>query len=160
MNSRAFGLLVGTLVTSFIRVWRSNWIYTRRLLFAFIIILAVPPVEHYWLARVAIPQVPVSSIIGMFAASLLLLSFASVVYVCLYFLRQALQVEKNVNLVRSRYRQPVAPTSGSFNVMPDNRAWAAEELERLKKSGILLDTDKTEIEDLARDMGFRPKPTR
>lgn len=150
-------MLAGRIVIAFRRVWNSNRIDLYRLLGAAGIVLMVPPVIQYWLSRVQVPPVPISAIVAMAVASFFLLSFASVVWVCLNFARQMIQVTAS----RAGYTPPVhrtdiaEQTGGSFSATSDSRLWATEQFEDLKRQGVLNDTDVRDVEDFMKEISKR-----
>lgn len=138
-------------------LYRSHRKNLRRLLVIGIIIVAVPPVVRYWMERIPIERslsIPIETSIAIVAGALFLAAFGTVMYVVLHFMRHLVEMERNVQLVRTQKRRAVEATEGSFIPMTEDRAWATEQIEMLTRQGILTETDKTEIEALAKEMGM------
>ncbi len=137
--------------------------FVRRCLIVAAIVYALPPATQYWLSHVPVPEVPVSAIVAMFAAALMLLSFAAVVYVAFHFARAIGYAEQRVVMAPGAPARPPiigpvdrTPSDGSFTAPSDQSTWAKEQLEVLKRKGILTETDRMDIlniEQLAEEMG-------
>lgn len=123
-------------------------------------ILVIPSITRYWLSRVALPVVPLSAIVAMVAASLMLFAFASAMYVAFLFLQQtalAPQVyPQQPGAPSAPYRRgiPQPETGGSFIPMSDEGAAIQEEIAKLRKKGILKDEDTMSLEERAMEIGL------
>lgn len=140
------------------QVYRSKGV--RRLLVILILIVAVPPIFRYWMERIPLERlpsfsVPIETSIALIAGAIFLTAFGMVTYVVLYSLRQMTQIERQVQIVQAQKRKAAAEaTEGSFTPMTDDKAWATEQMDLLTRQGILTQTDRTEIEELAKEMGM------
>lgn len=115
-----------------------------------LIVIALPPVVQYWLSHIAFPAVPISAIVAMFCAALVLFAFGFVMWVALTMMREMLDVQ--MYGCRRRGAVSTIPTGGSFSVPSDDRMWAVEQLEDLKKKGFLTDSDTRDIEEKMKEL--------
>lgn len=150
MSVQGIGWWFGRLVASVQRSWTSGFL--KRVAFAVVAIVLVPQVADYWLKRVPLPAVPASAIAAMLAASLLFMAFGFAIHAIII----AIQSVQVVNRQQGYYR-PNGPRSagseGSFAPHTDEQAWTVEQLELLKAQGVINESDQTEIENLAREIG-------
>lgn len=157
MSAESIGRIAGRMVTFGQKRWRNNRTLVLRLVAGILLVYALPPATQYWLSHVRFPDVPVSAIFAMLAAATMLLALAIVAYVGFHFLRQIPIAERTVvvnasNAARRSIAQP--ETAGSFVPVTDTGAWAQEQLLDLERKGILTKTDRTEVEELAEEMGM------
>ena len=148
---RACGYGVGWLY----RGLRSTWV--RYGTIAALVVVLVPPVVDYWLSRVAIPEVPITALVAMGLGSMLLITFGGSLYVLFLFLSAILQSERSGtgSVAVARRRRATEETEGTFVPGNEERAWAQEQMETLKRAGLLTETDAMDIETLARENGFK-----
>jgi len=159
LTAATLGRWTGQAVTGFSQLYRSNRTTLRRLLVMGIVIVAVPPLLRYWMERIHLERMPAFSVpietsIALLAGAFFLAAFGAVMYVVLHFMRHLVEMERNVQIVRTQKRRAVDATEGSVIPMTDEKAWATEQIDMLTRQGILTETDKTEIEELAKEMGM------
>lgn len=152
MSAQTAGKIIGHLVTLIQKLWSANARRVWYLIWASIVILAVPPITQYWLSHVQIPEIPISAIIGMAVAAFFMLAFAGAMAVLLAFV-QRLSVAPNVmNFALPKTSpQNVKATGGDFIHTSDEALRDREDLEILKSKGFLQETD---VAGLASEIGY------
>lgn len=154
MNYNAIGEIAGWVYYRTKSLLHTIWAKTRKiaqfLILGAVIVLAIPPIVQYWLSRVRIPQVPISAIVAMGVATILLLTFSASMYMVVHVIRSIVITESASPGMRNRRRQP--STDGAYIPTDDGKLWEAEQMDILKRKGVLHETD---IEDLASEIGHR-----
>lgn len=142
--------------------WRNNWIYVRRLMFAALAIVAIPPIERYWLPRMpVVPAVPISVLVFIAFSSIFMMAAAAVLYVLGLLLLQISRNERSVpGAIPSRNSltgggQKMAATGGAFIPAEDETLWLREQFDMLKQQGVLTETDGMDIETMAKELGLK-----
>lgn len=149
--SGIIGKLVGYFVNAWAWLFRTQGRLLRNLLVLAIIIVAAPPVTQYWMSRTIIPEVPVTAIIGMGMGTLFLVAFASSMYVLIGFIQQLTVSQRIMSFqVPKAQLQSMKPSDGTFIPTNDEKLYDDEMLEKLKRAGILNNTD---VEGLASEIG-------
>jgi hypothetical protein len=157
--------LAGVRVGSF--VWatvRAALPYGKIALLTVIGILLVPPIERYWGPRMTeFPSIPISALALMFLGAMFMTAAAAFIYVCGLLIVQIVQMERAPRYPgRAPGLTPVserakveASTGGSFIPNDDETLFLREQFDILKKQGVLTDTDKMDLETMAKEIGLQ-----
>lgn len=159
MNARDIGVMAGRLRNGVQRIIQSNWIFMRRVLLVIGIVLAIPPVERYWLERMPrLPDIPVSVIVFTAVATLFMATTAAVLYVGGILLINMIHNVPAAGIAPlaapAIHHRRAPPTGGTFIPASDEELYLREQFEILKKQGILTDTDNMDLETMAKELGM------
>ncbi len=148
---RLLGFLVGQTANAWAWFWRTQARTIRILVLIAAGVLAVPPITQYWMSRVRIPDVPLSTIIGMAVATAFMVVFGATIWLLSELIRQLVVSQRIAGYSIPRGDlQALKPTGGSFIPTDDAALRDAEDRRTLKSMGILQETD---VEGLASEIG-------
>lgn len=151
--ARILGILVGYIVRGCSWFWRKYESAIHFILAVTAFVLISPFISKYLAQHGAIPNIPVSAIVGLAVATLFLVVFGSCMYILIGFIQQ-LTVSQRVagyTAARGPMNGAAQPQSdGAFIVTSDESLRDAEDLAILKKRGILSETD---VAALASEIG-------
>lgn len=145
------GILIGHLVTGLNRVLKSALLLY--LLGALAIILSAPWITDYWLSHIHIPDIPLSANIFMVVSTAFLLVFCMSLYLIVQMIRQVGMNQRMTgapNPFVISAMPGIKATGGDFIPTDDEQLRNREDIEILKRKGILQETD---VEGMASEIG-------
>jgi hypothetical protein len=163
MDARTIGYYAGRISAYGQRTLLVNGWFLKRAFLVIVLIYSLPPLTQYWLSHTRMPDVSVSAILALIAGAMFIVAVTCLMYVALHFGRMIAQVERNV-VIHNNGVNPVhpgkidrTPSEGTFTPVTDSDAWVQEQLKDLEKKGVLMNTDVSDIEQLARELAGNVK---
>lgn len=145
---KTLGIILGYLVTWILQAFRSKAL--RYVLTVAGGILLMPLITEYWLARIHIPDIPLSANVFMFVSTAFLFVFCVAMYLGMLMLQQIRQGHRPIQWPGfSAVPQDIKATGGDFIPTDDAQLRDREDMAILKGKGILHDTD---VEGLASEI--------